>query len=258
MCPDGFRDEPLDYTEVRSIRRTLGDSWRRVTSEIAVRREAEQSLAALVEEKQMLLQEIHHRVKNNLQVVVSLLALEERRISSPEAHAALMDSRNRIMSMAYVHELLYRGESTTHVRLNEYLADLIGGIDGTTNHEARISFDIEAHPACVRLDTAIPTGLIVTELVTNALKHAYQPGESGAISVRAYPVDDGDADRARLVVADAGSGMDAAVFEQRTGATSLGLEIVRSLCSQLRTELVREPSEQGTVLSFTIDTMNDC
>ncbi|MFO8043581.1 MAG: sensor histidine kinase [Alkalispirochaeta sp.] len=210
---------------------------------ITARIETEERLAASLREKEVLLQEVHHRVKNNLQIISSMLALQQGTVTDPTAERALDDSRHRVMSMALVHELLYQGSTADRVQLDEYLRNLAAAMDAVPG---TVEISVDAPTANVTIDTAIPTGLIVTELITNAVKHAFSDTRRGTITVGAAWEAAG---ALRITVADDGKGLPQDWSVERTD--SLGMSIVTALASQLRTELSVE-SGPGARFSFVI------
>ncbi|HKK47534.1 MAG TPA: sensor histidine kinase, partial [Alkalispirochaeta sp.] len=209
--------------ETYQVRQALHDA-------IAARRHTEQRLAASLREKEVLLQEVHHRVKNNLQVISSMLSLQRDTVSDAGARQALEDSGQRVLSMALVHELLYQGSSADTVQIDEYLHNLTGAIPLPAGGGVTISVDAPATP--VTIDAAIPTGLIVTELITNAVKHAFVGNTQGVIAVCATAEGDG---ALRVMVADNGIGLPQGWSVDVTD--SLGMRIITALVSQLHTSL---------------------
>ncbi|MEX2441991.1 MAG: sensor histidine kinase [Alkalispirochaeta sp.] len=211
---------------------------------IAARMETEQCLAASLQEKEILLQEIHHRVKNNLQIISSMLSLQRGTVKDSAAQAALDDSSHRVMSMAIVHELLYERRSADSVQLDEYLRNLASALDPPIRRNVAISVDAPAAPLAI--DTAIPMGLIVTELITNAIRHAFHGKPSGAITIS------GSWERwdtLRITVADDGIGLPRGWSVEVTD--SLGMRIVAALLSQIGSELTVETGP-GTRFSFEV------
>lgn len=209
--------------------------------DITERRRARDALQASLAESEILLRELHHRAKNNLQLIASLLDLAA---SSP-GPGALAECRDRINSIALVHEKLYQSGTFTRIGLSDYLRSLGQQVAlAWSPAEGRVEVSVEAEDLTVPLDTAIPCGLIVNELLTNAFKHAF-PGEArGTISVRATRT----GSRIELKVDDDGAGMPAQPANQ---PGHLGLELVRALARQLRAEL-HITGERGThvTLSF--------
>lgn len=205
--------------------------------DITERRRADMRVAASLREKEGLLKEIHHRVKNNLQIITSLLRLENGRTDNDATHQVLGDMQSRILAMAQLHETLYRSGQFGYVDLAQYLDNLTRQFiraQGSQDGAVRLSLDLRS--VRVDLDQAIPCGLIVSELLTNCLKHAFPAGGSGTVSVSLLPLSDG---AVRLSVADDGLGLPED-FELRR-SRSLGLQLVRDLAHQLSGSLAVGP-----------------
>jgi PAS domain S-box-containing protein len=193
---------------------------------------AEAAARASLREKETLLKEIHHRVKNNLQVTSSLLRLQADRIENEFAKRALREGQDRIRSMALVHELLYRSKDLSRVDLGEYVRDLSRQLlrsHAVEPSQVRIETKLAAVP--VAIDLAVPCGLILNELVSNALKHAFPAGRRGTVHIELRPRAGFD----ELIVRDDGVGMPAEV-DFLTGST-LGLRLIRTLADQIEAEL---------------------
>lgn len=200
-----------------------------IFEDITDRKRAEQVLITSLQEKEALLKEVHHRVKNNLQVITSLLRLEASRIDHPETRSVLKDVQNRIQSMAVLHETLYRSGRFADVDLGVYLRLLAGQLMrsvGSTPDQVDLRLDLAS--VRLNLEQAIPCGLIVNELVSNSLKHAFPAGQSGVIWVELHQAEEG---ALRLRVRDNGAGVPAD-FEIRR-ARSLGLQLAGDLARQL-------------------------
>lgn len=210
--------------------------------EIRERERAESRYRASLQEKDVLLKEVHHRVKNNLQVVSSLLSLQAAYVEDPIALATFHESQLRINSMALIHERLYQAEDLVGVDLVDYLRNLISYQCSAHGLDAE-AVELEVRPEQVYLsvDVAVPCGLILNELITNVLKHAYQPGEVGTIQVGLDVVPDRSA---TLSVRDQGEGLSADVDPERMD--SLGLRLVRALVGQLDGDLAIESGTTGT------------
>jgi two-component sensor histidine kinase/CheY-like chemotaxis protein len=226
--------------------------------EIARRKEAEGRIKASLEEKEALLKEIHHRVKNNLQVVSSLLYLQSEHVSDAKVLGMLKDSQNRIRTMALVHERLYQTEDLARIDFPEYIRDLVDYLVSSYSIDAQaVSLRVDADDVVLDADTAVPCGLIVSELVSNSLKHAFSTrswampdsasvavlgaqgswtgtsnGNENEIFVELRAEDDG---RLRLLVGDNGVGFPEGMDWRST--QSLGLLLVNSLVRQIRGEL---------------------
>ncbi|WP_173086420.1 PAS domain S-box protein [Fundidesulfovibrio magnetotacticus] len=230
-------DRILDWFDGRRVRV-------QVALDISQRKEAEEMMAASLLEKEVLLREIHHRVKNNLQIISSLLSLQESGQDNPGAGQVLSDCRGRVMSMALIHERLYRSRDFTAISLEDYLRDFLPGLVETCRGGRDLRMEIDARGASLGLDQAIPFGLIVNELVTNALKHAFVGRSSGRITVSAAQADG----RLTLRVADDGAGLPEGFSPGST--STLGMQIVTMLAEQLHGEL-SYASGQGA--SFTLE-----
>jgi PAS domain S-box-containing protein len=199
-----------------------------VGADVTQRVRQQQRLEAALAERETLLREVYHRVKNNLQVVQSLLNLQLRNVPDGPARAALADSIQRVRAMALVHEKLYSAGNLSAVPAAEYTADLlrqIGDAAGARQRGIELSGDVEA--VDITLDLAIPYGLLVTELVTNGLKHGFAGREQGSIqvSLRTQPVG------MLLRIADSGNGLPADFSVEAAG--SMGLQLAENLASQL-------------------------
>lgn len=196
----------------------------------AERRKAEAALLASLGEKEALLKEVHHRVKNNMQVITSLLRLESNRVGHATTRVVLKDMQNRIHSMAALHETLYRSGNFAEVNLADYLRQLIRQLRvSLATGPQKIEFHLELEGITLDLDRAVPCGLIVNELISNALKHAFPAGRSGSIWIGLHRA---GADSVRLEVRDDGVGLPPGL--DATRATSLGLQMVSDLTRQMR------------------------
>lgn len=205
---------------------------------------AQEVLFLQLRENKVLLKEMNHRVKNNLQVISSLLRLQSR-YAEPSAREFLLESQNRIQTMALIHEKLYGSENLTRINLQSYLKDLTEGMfDSYAVNRNKISLELKCEGEYLDLDKAIPCGLLINEILTNSLKHAFPEDRSGHIWVRFR----GDNGRFHLELGDDGIGI-AEGLDVKQGKT-LGLRLIRSLVTQLHGNLNLE-SSRGT--KFTID-----
>jgi two-component sensor histidine kinase len=196
------------------------------------RQEAEQSIRDALAEKEVLLREIHHRVKNNMQVIHSLLSLQSRQVEDPKAREALQESRDRVRSMSLVHEKLYLATDLARVNFGEYARQLTAHLRQSFGQRAeRVEVRVDADDARLAVDSAIPCGLIINELVSNAIKHGYADGRRGEIQVALHRRNG----CFHLVVADDGKGVAEGVDLQQT----LGMRLVESLVRQLHGEMRR-------------------
>lgn len=204
---------------------------------------AHEALRASLREKDLLLKEIHHRVKNNLQVIVSLLGIQSSYIHDPRDLEVFTESQNRIHLMALVHEQLYQSKDLAHIDFRAYLGSLVDDVLAS-GRTSSASVSVDADEAYLDINAAIPCGLIVNELVTNCLKHAFAGRSGGRIDVGLRLTHDGEY---VLTVADDGVGFP--VDCDFRELPSLGMQLVASLVAQLQ-GTIEMSSESGT--EFTI------
>jgi PAS domain S-box-containing protein len=197
--------------------------------DITERKRVEASLQASLAEKEVLLREVHHRVKNNLASIIGLLDLQKVKITDEAASASLKNLGDRIMSMALVHESLYRSEDMTRIDFQGYINELTSHLQHSYGVQSHIRCSVEATEMKIGLDTAIPIGLIINELVTNAMKHAFPRGEPrpGSEGCEILITMQQDEDTYTLTVEDNGVGLPPD-FDWRS-CSSLGLRLVRML-----------------------------
>jgi PAS domain S-box-containing protein len=267
MGPDGgvirtvganqdITDFKLMESEIRSLNTVLEQRVRDRTEalaktnealeeEVARRQEAEKKLRGSYDEKVLLLKEIHHRVKNNLQIIASLLNLQSRYIKDESTLAAIRESQNRVKAMALVHEKLYRSEDISHVSLHDYLRFLGSGLFQFYDARLRgIQFTLDIHDVNVDIDAAIPLGLILNEMISNSLKYAFPEGRTGEIAISVKK----DDHTLTVVFRDTGIGIPAELDWRDT--QSLGLRLVNTLVDQLNgtVELDRSSGTQFTMV----------
>jgi PAS domain S-box-containing protein len=207
-----------------------------VAFDITEAKRAEEVVKNSLREKELLLKEIHHRVKNNLQITSSLLRLQAGKIADAGVRQLLRESQDRIRSMALVHDMLYRSQDLARVDFPEYVRTLVVQLFRSHNVGGRIRSAVELEPIVFGVDLAVPCGLIINELVANALKHAF-PGERQGelrVSMTAAP------DHYTLTVRDDGVGLPPQLDYLRT--ETLGLQLVRMLTEQIGGHLRLERS----------------
>ena len=213
-----------------------------VLQDITERKKSEEMLNASLKEKELLLKEIHHRVKNNMQIITSLLNLQKSYTKNKETWDILNECQNRVLSMALVHEKLYQTKDLARIDIGAYLRDLTAYLFRCYGVSS-INRKIETNDVFLNIDTAIPCGLIVHELVSNAIKYAFADGREGTIGVQLHPQDD----RFVLRVEDDGVGFPREIDYREVG--SLGLKLVNTLAAQLDGEVQMECG-QGTRFSI--------
>ena len=204
-----------------------------ILRDVSDRREVERKLRETLAEKEMLLREVHHRVKNNLQVVSSLLNLQARATGVEDLSRAFQESQNRVQSMALIHEQLYESHNLSDVDFPEYIRQLASRLFRTYQVRTdRVRLETEISDVRIGVDLAVPCGLILNELISNSLKYAFPDGREGVIFVRVERMHDLSA---VLIVGDDGVGLPSEVGFWST--KTLGLRLVRSLVRQLDGEI---------------------
>jgi two-component sensor histidine kinase/CheY-like chemotaxis protein len=228
VVPEILRSKVAVFVDLNRKRRDLQRLNDALQAEIAQRRNAEEAVRHS-REKEVLLQEIHHRVKNNLQIITSLLRMQSRAVQDPAFSDALRECQNRVASMALIHDKLYRARDLARVSFPEYVRDLTSNIltsYALPARSVRVKLDID--DLSLSLDCAVPCGLILNELMSNCLKHAFPVGHSGTVHVGFHAK---GAEELCLVVQDDGVGMPADVDLEHT--SSLGWRLIRALVQQL-------------------------
>lgn len=196
------------------------------------RKRADDQIRRALRDKEVLLKEIHHRVKNNLQIISSLLALQSDAVVDPAAQMLLAESQNRIRAMSMIHEKLYQSDTLSRVQFGDYVAGLAGFlVRSFVQSSGGIDLKLVTEDIPLNIETALPCGLILNELVCNALKYAYPDGQTGELRVELKREPRGYS----LVVADDGRGLPEGFDWKR--ADSLGLQLVDALCQQLKATL---------------------
>ena len=250
----GFAKVTRDITERRAAEQALEAANAALELRVAERTAELQALNARLEaslkEKEILLKEIHHRVKNNLQVVSSLLSLQSATVQNPAVHDFVQESERRIQAMALVHETLHRGSDLAQLPVAEYVEALSQqlarayGVD-----RSRLVVQSQVEGVVLPLDTAMPCGLILSELISNCLKHAFPGGAVGDVTVTLTHA----ADRLTLRVSDSGCGFPEHLDFRHT--ESLGLQLVCLLTEQLEGTIALERGG-GTAFTLTFPLPN--
>ena len=223
------RYSKLNNSEVVVISRNVTDTV-----------EYEEKLIESVKEKEVLLKEVHHRVKNNLQVINSILNLQSSYVQDEATLQIIIESQNRIRSMSYIHESLYQTKDFSHIRFNDYITNLVQNLVHSyevKTDDTKLKLNVE--DIDLALDQAIPCGLILNELITNSLKYAYPIGKGGEITIEVTEKEG----KIKMLVKDHGVGLPKSFKISETD--SLGLSLVDTLIDQLDGELILK-TESGT------------
>lgn len=236
---DSVREETLQEirqkrnNEIGAVADAFGRLLDRARREIGEREESQRELASSLEGKDLLLQEVHHRVKNNLQLIVSMLALQRRAHAGEALDSVLSSAQNRVYSMSLVHQLLHRDRGVEHLNLREYLDTLLQELVGMS--ETRVAADVSGDDVHILPDQAIPLGLIVTEIVLNALKYAF-PEQKDPLLTLSVSI---TSDRCTVRIRDNGAGFSA----EEWGEENLGVRLVDALSEQIGAKIEREEGE---------------
>ncbi|BAQ66639.1 PAS domain S-box protein [Geminocystis sp. NIES-3709] len=212
-------------------------------------KQIEQQIEKSLREKEVLLKEIHHRVKNNLQVINSLLNLQSRSIQDSSIRLRFKESQTRIQSMALIHEHLYQSNNLSEINLSKYIKELINVLFSSyqvSNSTIEVKIKIEQN-FFLDIDSALPCGLIINELISNVLKYAFDDNQKGKLFIG---LSSDDQENLILTIADNGKGLPPELDWEKT--TTLGLRLVKNLTNQLRGNIVLD-NEQGTKWTITLN-----
>jgi two-component sensor histidine kinase len=234
---------PIQLDETTPI--TGGIVW-----DVTQRRKAEMELQHSIKEKELLLKEIHHRVKNNMQVIMSLLYLQAERLTDSKTAEIFQLNRNRIRSMALVHERLYKSKNFARIDFREYIKTILHELVSSYSQTTEIIPHVQADEIYVEIDRGISLGLLLNEIVTNALKHAFQNQNKGNLYVTAI-LDDKE-NNVTLSIRDDGVGLPDDIDLNKTD--SLGFSLIHTLIDQIQGTL-KIKRGQGTefFITFAID-----
>jgi len=256
VCECYYRTQGGDRKSVEISMQLFDMEGKRViitnARDITERKRTDDLVRSALREKEVLLREVHHRVKNNMQVISSLLNLQASQTSDPATKTMLEESRQRVRSIALIHEKLYNSANLGSIDFGTYLKSVTDELLRTFGRpDVSCVLDLESIP--FEIDKAIPAGLIVNELLTNALRHAFPSGTKGTVRVRLHSLGD---DSVELVVQDDGIGFPPGT--DISAATTMGLAIVRTLVEQMQGTLAME-TKGGTTctIRFVLDIRTD-
>jgi len=200
-----------------------------VILDLSERKQSERRIREALAQKDLLLREVHHRVKNNLQVIHSLLDLQAMRLQDHDVVGALRESQNRIRSMSLIHQTLYQSENVAQVDFARFLDELVRGLTDSYRPEAgQVQIGVQAHGIKLPINEAIPCGLFINELVSNALKHGFPQGRHGRIEVELREPAPGE-----VVLSVSNDGVPIADDHNLRQTQTLGLQLVQLLTRQL-------------------------
>jgi len=218
--------------------------------DITERKEAEGAMLENLREKEVLLKEVHHRVKNNLQIISSIFNLQKDHVGGDARSLALLhEGQNRIRSMAFIHESLYQSKSFSQVDMGNYIGGLGRNLMMSYSLTGRVRLETKLEKVLLDLDRAIPCGLILNELISNALKHGYPATEEGVVTIELGA----DEDNVRIAITDDGKGLPMDFRPEHS--SGLGMELVNMLVDQLdgKLQLRSRPGQRGTSYLLTFE-----
>ena len=212
--------------------------------DITEKKIAETELKSSLKEKEVLLKEVHHRVKNNLQVISSILNLQSSYVQDEKTLTILKESQNRIKSMAFIHESLYQTNDFSQINFSEYVVNLSKNlVHSYLVNQELIELKLDINNVSLNLDLSIPCGLIINELVSNALKYAFGEGKKGYILIQLFVKDE----FVYLSISDNGKGFPKEIDYRNTD--SLGLQLVTTLAEQINAEITLN-NTKGTTFNI--------
>lgn len=233
---NGYLIKPVDPIKLYGLIDELAGNIllkKALTEKEIRRRVAEKNLKRSLDEKDVLLREVHHRVKNNMQIISSILTMQERLVDDAKLKTVMTESRNRIRSMALVHENLYQNENLANIQFSNYVKSLAGNLARTYYEmQQKVGFEYNLTDVYLPLDIGIPCGLIINELISNSFKHAFNDHDKGTIKISL--IREGK-NEFLLQVADDGKGMDPEFEVEQS--RSLGMRIVYKLTQQIDGDL---------------------
>ena len=243
----GLRKDGSEFPAEVSISKVESDdknNFVAVLRDITDRKRHDKKIESALREKEVLLQEVHHRVKNNLQIISSLLNLQSDQLDTEKEINAIGEAQIRVRSIALIHERLYRSGDFSEINFGEYLDDLIENLLTFLGGKCQVDFDIARSDASIGLDQAVPVALLMNELIVNCLKHAFPNADNGKIKI-AYYIDNNSF---VLEVCDNGVGLpeNFNILESDT----LGMLLITNLTSQLEGQINFLNKKKGMVCEF--------
>lgn len=237
--------------QLKASEQQLKAANQQLEADINERKRMEAKIKVALREKEVLLKEVHHRVKNNMQVISSILNLQSRHIQNNHTQKVFADSQNRIMSMALVHEKLYESKDLAKIDFAGYVRSMMGYLFGLYGAGNSIRFNIDIKNILLDVNTAIPCGMIVNELVSNSLKYAFPAGRGGQIYIGLHQA---EYDKLILTVKDDGVGLPEGLDFRKT--ESLGMQLVVMLTEQLDSS-IEVDKKKGTTFKITFAAPNN-
>jgi len=234
--------------EVKRRSLLIKEQNKKLKDEITKRKIIEKELKDTLKEKDFLMQEIHHRVKNNLQIISSLLNLQLKQTEDNKTHSILTDSRNRIQSLALIHEKIYQSENLNEFNLSTYINTLSVNIFRSfMNNASMRTLNVDIKNDCYAdLDICIPCGLVINEIITNSIKHAFPENQKGIISLTL----ESDKNTLNIIVSDNGIGIPKDIIVEES--KSLGLHLIKLLTINQLKGKIDINTENGTKFNISI------
>jgi PAS domain S-box-containing protein len=245
----GNSSNPPLYVYIEGIVFDEGQKCLAAVIDITERKKAEVKLKKSLGEKEILLRELHHRVKNNMQVISSLLRLQSATLDSKKAVAVFRECQNRIKAMALIHEKFYRSQDLSNINFETYVRDLVDTLAQSYDvSQNKVTVDINIKNVSLEIDTAISCGMIINELISNSLKHAFPQGAKRNIGVSILPA---EGNHVEMIISDNGLGIPAELDFRKTD--TLGLQLVNTLVNDQLDGKIELDRTAGTKFKITFE-----
>lgn len=236
------------YAIKQRTNKQLYEQQKEINQKNTVLQQTLQEKNKLLEEKEWLVKEIHHRVKNNLQIIISLLSTQSKYLDNKEAIAAISESRHRMQAMSLIHQKLYQSENTSSVNMCTYITELMDYLKSGTDNSKQIYYELDIDAIQLNLSQAIPVGLILNEAITNAIKHAFINKSSGTVSIKMHIKKE---NLVLLEIKDNGTGIKHFDIQNLNG---MGMRLIQGLTKQINGMLNIKNEGGVTVhIEFAID-----